>query len=78
MSGWTIAALVIAAFAALPIIAILVAAPGGGADALTHLASTVLPRYVGNTLLLMLLAGAIAGSVGTACAWLVTASTRSW
>lgn len=74
MSGWTIGALVIAAFAALPIFAILFAAPTGGVGALTHLASTVLPRYVGNTLLLMLLAGGFAAVVGTGCAWLVTAA----
>ena len=74
ISGWTIAALLVAALAALPIAAILVSAPGGGFEAITHLAQTVLGRYIGNTLLLMVLAGALAAIIGTGCAWLVTAA----
>ncbi|WP_299193832.1 iron ABC transporter permease [uncultured Erythrobacter sp.] len=74
VSGWTIGALIVAAFASLPILAILVSAPSGGLEALTHLAETVLGRYIGNTLLLMVLAGALAGIVGTGCAWLVSAA----
>lgn len=72
--GWTIGALIVAALAALPILAILVSAPSGGLEALTHLAQTVLGRYIGNTVLLMVLAGALAGIVGTGCAWLVSAA----
>jgi iron(III) transport system permease protein len=72
--GWTIAALLIAALAALPIAAILVSAPEGGMEAIAHLARTVLARYVGNTLALMLLAGGFAMVVGTGCAWLVSAA----
>jgi len=72
--GWSLAALVIAALAGLPIAAILVASLSGGIDALAHLARTVLGEYVLNTGLLMLLAGTLAALVGTGCAWLVTAS----
>ncbi|MEL6529766.1 MAG: iron ABC transporter permease [Pseudomonadota bacterium] len=74
IDGWTIGALAIASFAALPILAILVAAPMGGLEALTHLAKTVLGRYVANTLSLMAIAGAIATIVGVGCAWLVSAA----
>jgi iron(III) transport system permease protein len=72
--GWSLAALMIAALAGLPIAAILVASLGGGIDALLHLARTVLGEYVRNTALLMLLAGGFAALVGTGCAWLVAAS----
>ncbi len=74
INGWLVAALVFAALAALPIIAIIVSAPSGGAEAIAHLASTVLPRYAANTALLMLLAGCVAAIIGTGCAWLVTAA----
>ena len=74
LDGWTIGALLIAALAALPIIAILVSAPAGGFDAIAQLAETVLGRYIANTGLLMLLAGSLAGIVGTGCAWLVSAT----
>lgn len=74
VDGWTIAALLVAALAALPIVAILVAAPQGGMEAIAHLARTILGRYVGNTLALMLLAGGLATLIGTGCAWLVSAA----
>ena len=72
--GWTIAALAIAALAGLPIFAILYSAPAGGMEAISHLGSTVLPRYTLNTALLMILTGACAGIIGTGCAWLVSAA----
>lgn len=74
LDRWTAGALVVAALAAVPILAILVSAPSGGMEAITHLARTVLARYVGNTMLLMVLAGAIAAIVGTGTAWLVAAT----
>jgi iron(III) transport system permease protein len=74
VSGWTLGALVIAALAGLPLVAIVVAALGGGLDALAHLARTLLALYVGNTLVLMGLAGTLAVVIGTATAWLVSAA----
>ena len=59
------AALVIAALAGLPIAAIAWASLAGGGEAIADLAATVLPTYVANTALLMLLAGGIAAVVGT-------------
>ncbi len=74
LNGWTLGALAIAALAALPILAILCSAPSGGFEAITHLAQTVLGRYIANTLALMVLAGALATIIGVGCAWLVSAA----
>lgn len=73
-NGWLVAALFIAALAGLPIVAILVSAPSGGMEAISHLASTVLGRYIANTALLMVMAGGLAAIIGTGCAWLVSAA----
>ncbi len=73
--GWSIAALALAALAAVPIAAIgWAAVAGGGSTALADLTRTVLPTYVANTALLMLLAGAFAAITGTGCAWLIAAT----
>ncbi|MEM1051124.1 MAG: iron ABC transporter permease [Pseudomonadota bacterium] len=74
IDGWSVAALLLTAIAAVPIIAILVSAPSGGFDAIVHLARTVLASYALNTLALMALAGTLALVVGTGCAWLVSAA----
>lgn len=74
VDGWTAWALVVAALAALPILAIVVLAPVGGFEAIAHLISTVLGRYIANTGLLMLIAGGIAAVIGTGTAWLVSAA----
>lgn len=71
---WTLAALAIAALAALPLAAIGWEALGSGGAALADLARTVLPTYVANTALLMVLAGSVAGVIGTGCAWLIAAT----
>jgi iron(III) transport system permease protein len=68
----TAAAVVLAAVAALPIVAVVargLAWDGGATWA--HLASTVLPDYVANTLVLLVAVGLGAGLGGTATAWLV-------
>ncbi len=74
LDGWAVAAAIIAALAAVPVIAILFSAPEGGMDAIAHLARTVLVSYTLNTLALMGLAGALAAVIGTGCAWLVSAA----
>ena len=82
--GWSIAALALAALAGLPIAAIAWSSLAGGGEAIADLAATVLPTYIANTALLMLLAGGFAGVVGTGCAWLIAAThfpgrrTLSW
>lgn len=72
--GWSLAALAIAALAGLPIAAIAWSALAGGGETLGELARSVLPTYIANTLLLMLLAGGFAVIVGTGCAWLIAAT----
>ncbi|MGY3439308.1 MULTISPECIES: ABC transporter permease [unclassified Marinovum] len=53
----------------LPIVAVLVAALTGGVETLAHLMSTVLPQYIGNTLVLVatVAAGTLAIGTGAAC-----------
>jgi len=60
--------------AGLPIAAIVWEALTGRTAALGALAATVLPTYIGNTALLMLLTGTLAGVTGTGCAWLIAAT----
>lgn len=72
--GWTLAAVVLAALAGLPIFTVAWSALGGEGEALSGLARTVLPTYIANTALLMLLAGGFAAVTGTGCAWLIAAT----
>lgn len=66
-------AVVLAALGALPIVAVLGLgfAPGHGAI-WQHLAETVLPRFIVNTVALVVLVGLGVGFGGTVTAWLVT------
>jgi iron(III) transport system permease protein len=66
------AALILTVLIALPIITVLsnVFAPSSGT--IRHLAATILPEILGNTLALMLLVGLGTAVIGTGCAWLVT------
>ena len=67
-----IVAVALAVLASLPLLAVIARgiAPGA-ADTWSHLADTVLARYVGNTLALVVMVGLGAGVGGTATAWLV-------
>ncbi|WP_299045282.1 iron ABC transporter permease [uncultured Tateyamaria sp.] len=65
--GWAVALMCL-----LPMLAVGLAAVTGGTDTLSHLMSTVLGRYTGNTLLLVLLVSAGTFAIGTGAAWLVT------
>jgi iron(III) transport system permease protein len=70
--GLTACAMVLAVLGVLPVAAIVwrAVAPGAG-DTLSHLVQTVLARYVGNTIVLVLLVGAGVAAGGTAAAYLV-------
>ena len=68
-----IIAVVVGAALALPIVSVLSSVFGGTGDAWSHIASTALPRYVGNTLVLLLAVAAGVISMGVMSAWLVTA-----
>jgi len=73
LDAWSVAAVLIAALVLLPVASVLwIALRGGGGDIWPHLLSTTLPRYVGNTLVLMVGVGVLTASVGVGAAWLVT------
>tara|TARA_R110002124_G_scaffold54062_10_gene154339 strand:- start:11147 stop:12814 length:1668 start_codon:yes stop_codon:yes gene_type:complete len=71
ISFWSIGALIVAALIALPIVAVLaqVFVPSDGAWA--HLAATVLPRYLRNSLMLVVLTVALASAMGVGAGWLI-------
>lgn len=69
--GATLAVVLIAVLIALPLLTLLSAATADSQGLWRHLADTVLGDYVSNTLLLALGVVAVAGSIGTICAWLV-------
>ncbi|MEM1196608.1 MAG: iron ABC transporter permease [Pseudomonadota bacterium] len=73
LSPWLLGALIIAGLAAIPLVTIALSAPGEGLRGLTQLAPSVVGRYIGNTVFLMLVSGAIAALIGTGTAWLITA-----
>ena len=70
--GWTLIAAAIGLLVAIPVVSVLLTALGPSDGIWSHLVSTVLPVYVGNTLGLM--AGVAVGTIviGTSTAWLVT------
>ena len=72
-NGWLIAALVIAALAAVPLVAVAITAPTGGIQGLSQLSGGILTRYILNTAALMALTGALAGAIGVSAAWFVSA-----
>ncbi|HEX2333637.1 MAG TPA: iron ABC transporter permease [Burkholderiales bacterium] len=66
-------AVVIAAVVALPVVSVVLSVFSGAGDTWRHLAATALPRYVGNTALLLALVTFGVVSIGVVSAWLVTA-----
>lgn len=69
---WSAGALAIAAIVMLPILSVAWIALTPTENVWPHLISTTLPRYLSNSLILMLTVGAAAATIGTATAWLVT------
>ena len=71
-AGWTALTVALAALVALPVLVVLsrIFAESGGVW--QHLAATVLPLYVVNTLLLLLGVGVLTAAIGVPTAWLVT------
>ena len=68
---WTPGAIVIAAVVLAPMLAILWIALTPTENIWPHLMATVLPRYLGTTLVLMLGVAALTALMGTGAAWLV-------
>ena len=65
-------ALILALLIALPILAVFVQAAGVSTDLWGHMARTVLPDYILNTLILLGIVGVVTMVTGVACAWTVT------
>lgn len=72
-SRWLIASVVIAILVLLPFTTLLYQALQGSDGFWSHLLSTVFARALGDTALLLLGTGLVAGVTGTCCAWLVVA-----
>ncbi|MDE0212765.1 MAG: iron ABC transporter permease [Deltaproteobacteria bacterium] len=72
LDGWTLGILALAAVFFSPMLAVLGIALDNSGDAWTHLASTVLGTYIGQTLLLIAGVGAGVLVIGVSTAWLVT------
>ncbi len=71
-SPWSLGAAVIAAVVLAPILAVFWIAAFPVENIWPHLVSTTLPRYVGNTLVLMFGVGLLAGAAGSGAAWLIS------
>ena len=69
--GWSLAALVIAALVSMPVVAVVWMALHPTDNIWPHLIATTLPRYLGNSLILMASVAGLSGAVGTGAAWLV-------
>jgi iron(III) transport system permease protein len=70
-SPWSVGAALIAAVVLGPILAVLWIAAFPAENIWPHLVSTTLPRYLGNTLVLMFGVGVLAGCAGAGAAWLI-------
>ena len=69
---WSLGALVIALIVLAPICAVAVLALFPTENIWPHLLSTVLPRYLRTTLILMVSVGVLAAVIGTTTAWLIS------
>ena len=70
---WQVAALLVAAMVAAPIITLLIHALGGNTAHWSHLFQFVLPNALRNTGLLLLGVGVLVSCLGVGAAWLITA-----
>jgi iron(III) transport system permease protein len=68
---WSVGAVLIAAIVLAPVLSVIWIAFHPVENIWPHLSSTVLPRYLGNTVVLMLGVGVLTACVGTGAAWLV-------
>ncbi|WP_372887272.1 ABC transporter permease [Shimia sp.] len=72
ISPWSLGAAVICVIVVAPILAVFWMALNPTENIWGHLISTTLPRYMRNTLVLMVSVGFLAASMGTGAAWLVS------
>lgn len=79
--GWTFLGYALAIIITLPLLAIFIQASAPDSDVFPHLFNTVLPTYISNTLILMLLVGLGSCLVAIPAAWLIARCYfpgRSW
>ncbi len=72
LDGWSLGAALIAVVVLAPMVAVVWIAFHPTENIWPHLVATVLPRYLGNTLILMVGVSVLTAVFGTAAAWLVT------
>ncbi len=70
--SWSVGAVLVVMVVLAPVISVLWIALTPTENIWPHLMSTVMPRYLGNTLVLMLGVAAVTAGLGTGTAWLVT------
>ena len=78
LSPWSLGAVLIAAIVVMPILSVVWIALTPGENIWPHLISTTLPRYMRNTLILMVSVGLLSGLMGTGAAWLITRYRFPW
>lgn len=71
IDGWSVLAMSIAALVLLPIVSVVILALTPSEPVWAHLWSTTLPRYISNTLILMVGVGVATAIIGTVTAWLI-------
>ena len=71
-NGWTVVAIAIAALISTPVLFVLSSIFADSGEVWSHLASTVLPRYLLNSFLLSVGVGICVSVIGVGTAWLVT------
>ncbi|MEL7543683.1 MAG: iron ABC transporter permease [Pseudomonadota bacterium] len=71
IDGWKVAGITLALLLFAPVAAVFVAAAQPSDGLWPHLVATVLPRYIANTLILMLGVGALSVAFGVTTAWVV-------
>ncbi len=71
-AGWVASAVLAASILALPLVVILANLVGSSGETWEHLASTVLPLYVSNTLLIAVGTAVATALLGVSTAWLIT------
>ena len=69
---WSVGAVLIALIVLLPVVAVLWLAVHPTQNIWPHLLATTLPRYLSNTLILMVAVGVLTAGIGTGAAWAVT------
>jgi iron(III) transport system permease protein len=72
LDGFALASLLVAALFTVPVITVLSSVLQPGGEVWAHMAATVLPIYVRNTVAMVLAVGVLVAVLGTGTAWLVT------